>query len=313
MKRRTLFALLVAAFGGFLFCQTAPVKADEPPLWMVGKFHGLNKLYKSTTHLTISDDGTVTAKTKIDARKTINQRGVFEGRKIILNGMTFDLQWRREGFRLTQRDDPDNATDYTRMDDYSDRPEHIQQTPSWMTGVLRGTNRKYLDAKMTFLITPNGRVTAIAKFPGGRERVQRGYYDKGSLMLDGEAYEILSRRDGSVRIREYDDPANISDVRLVHEEFGRDPDMDLPPSWLAAVFVGYNHKYDSDIVIEIQPSGKVISHITHNGERSTAVGSYRRGRIRMVGGLTYDIERVGDGVKFISIVDERDADVYRRR
>ncbi len=324
MQKRVTFALMMFVFGGALVCLTAPAKAEEPPLWMIGKFSAFNPKYRTNALITIREDGSVIAKSKQESAKPVIQRGTFEDRKLILDGLTFDMEWRRGGFHLIQRDDPDNVADYVRMDDYGDRfertqrilndsqriPEASYRTPDWLPGVWRGTNHKY-HAKVNIHVSTDGRLTAVETFQDGHETVQRGSYQKGRLVIDGETYSI-SQRAGGVRLRQIDDSENTTDLMRSDSGFGRDPEMDTPPSWLTSIFTGYNRKYDSDVRVEIQPSGKVISRITKNGKVQTAVGAYRRGRIRIVGGVTYDIERVGEGVRFINIDDPRDADVYTR-
>lgn len=324
MKTRISLASLIGLAGGLLFCQAPSAWADEPPLWMVGKFRTYNQKYRTNVLITIREDGSVIAKSKPDSAKTVIQRGTFEDRKLILDGLTFDMHWRRGGFSLIQRNDPDNTADYVRMDDYGDRFEKVQRilndairtpeagyrTPQWLPGVWRGTNHKY-HARVNIHIANDGRLTAIGKFQDGHETVQRGSYQDGKLVIDGERYDII-RRDGGLRFRQVDEQDNVIDVSQYGGDFGRDPEIDVPPSWLVSVFTGYNRKYDADVRIEIQPSGKVVSRVTHDGKTTTSVGSYRRGRIRIIGGASYDVERASDGVRLINIDDERDAELYVR-
>lgn len=324
MKKQITLALLAFVFGGFLFCQPVTAYAEEPPLWMIGKFRTFNQKYRTGVQISISENGAVVAKSKGVGARWVVQRGTFEDRRLILDGITFDMQWRRSGFRLTQRDDPDNVAEYTRTDDYGDRFENSQRilndsqrvpdssyrVADALTGVWRGTNHKYR-AKVTINIASDGRLTAIGRFSDGHETVQRGSYSRGQFVIDGETY-ALSQRAGGLRLRQLDDSENVIDLMRSDSGFGRDPEIDEPPSWLAGVFTGYNRRFESEVRIEIQPSGRVVSRITKSGKTQTAVGAYRRGRIRIVGGATYDVERVSGGVRLMNIDDERDADVYRR-
>ncbi len=318
MKRVLLgFGLLVIA---------AIARADTPPDWAIGKFHGINRHYNAEMDLSISPDGQARAVITYSSGRTDVNGGYYSRGRLVLNDKIFDISKTGGGIKTVQQDDRLNVVMYQRTSktynsdqgwtnwggpgnnagDWGTRPQ------SWMIGRFQGYNGHY-DTEQNMTIQSNGRVTVEIRYrQSGRRQTQTGRVQDGTLTIDGNAFRI-ERAGNGIKTTQASDRLNWVKYERIG---GLDPDYssengDSLPSWLVGRFSGYNRYYGADMILNGNGSRVTINVNHRDGSRQTQYGVYRNNRL-YVDGIEFTVERVGRGIRMTQVDDRANSVTYDR-
>ena len=89
--------------------------AERPPSWLRGSFKGHNNAYDTEVTIMVTDEGYAVARVRTRDGRTQSQYGCYKNRAIYLDGIAFSVSEQRRGLRVTQKNEPENRADYSRI------------------------------------------------------------------------------------------------------------------------------------------------------------------------------------------------------
>lgn len=194
---------------------------QRPPSWMTGEFNGYNRLYDSDINLTVSNNGSVTARIRSNNGQRTTQYGVYRDGRFSLGGTWFEAARTDDGIRTYQVNDRNNWMEYRRGSSGGNwggsggigdtRPPDAP--PAWARGTFEGYSKVY-DATIDLTIDNRGYLKARIAYRDGRRVNQDGWYRGGKMVVGGTTFTCTRVGDG-FRLVQVGDADNSTSYRRI--------------------------------------------------------------------------------------------------